>query len=130
MSLNRRAFGLLGLASLSACAPVIEGAGLAPPGFSGPRLDPDALIAADGARLPMSVWPAVDACGRAALPSAVILALHGMDDYAGANVIAGPYWAARGVTTYAYDQRGFGRGAHRGLWPGQAALDWRRSGRR
>ncbi len=123
MSLNRRAFGLLGLAALSACAPVIQGANLIPVDFAGPRLDPDALIAADGTRLPMSVWPAVDAAGRAVEPTAVILALHGMDDYANANVISGPYWAARGMTTYAYDQRGFGRGAHRGLWPGQALLD-------
>jgi alpha-beta hydrolase superfamily lysophospholipase len=123
MTVDRRAFTLLGLASLSACAPVIQRQNLIPAGFAGPRLERGALIAADGTRLPLSVWPALDAEGRPAEPTAVILALHGMDDYANANVISGPYWAARGITTYAYDQRGFGRGAHRGIWPGRAALD-------
>ena len=119
--MNRRAFGLLSLSTLTpaflaGCAPFIEGPGLIPAGFSGPRLEPDALVAADGTRLPITVWPALDVSGGNAEPWAVILALHGMDDYAAAWVTAGPYWAARGITTYAYDQRGFGRGPHRGLW--------------
>jgi alpha-beta hydrolase superfamily lysophospholipase len=121
--MNRRAFGLFGLSALTACAPVVQRAAFPPEDFGGPRLLPDAMIAADGVRLPMTVWPAVDADGRAAAPWAVILALHGMDDYAAANVIAGPYWAARGITTYAYDQRGFGRGPERGLWGGEALMD-------
>jgi len=82
----------------------------------------DAFIAEDGARLPMTVWSATDASGEAAEPWAVIVALHGMNDYAAAFVLAGPYWAKRGITTYAYDQRGFGRGANRGLWPGEQRL--------
>jgi alpha-beta hydrolase superfamily lysophospholipase len=94
-----------------------------PPTFAGPRLEPDALISFDGARLPMTVWRATDALGDAAEPWAVILALHGMDDYANAWVEAGPYWAARGITTYAYDQRGHGRGADRGVWGGEASMD-------
>jgi acylglycerol lipase len=28
------------------------------------------------------------------------------------------WWASQGVTVYAYDQRGFGRGPHRGIWGG------------
>jgi alpha-beta hydrolase superfamily lysophospholipase len=94
-----------------------------PPTFPGPRLEPDALISFDGARLPMTVWSATDARGDAAEPWAVILALHGMDDYANAWVEAGPYWAARGIATYAYDQRGHGRGADRGVWGGEASMD-------
>jgi alpha-beta hydrolase superfamily lysophospholipase len=121
--MNRRAFGLLGLAMLSACAPFTQKAASISTDFRGPRLEPDALIAADGTRLPLQVWPATDASGRPMEPWAVILALHGMDDYSGANIIAGPYWAARGIATYAYDQRGFGSAPDRGLWGGETLMD-------
>jgi alpha-beta hydrolase superfamily lysophospholipase len=121
--INRRAFGLLALSSVSACAPFVQKPEAPTSTFAGPRLLPDALIAADGTALPLTVWPAVDANGRPVEPWAVILALHGMDDYSAANVLAGPYWAARGIATYAYDQRGFGRGPRRGLWGGEALMD-------
>jgi alpha-beta hydrolase superfamily lysophospholipase len=123
--MNRRAFGLLGASALAtaACAPFTLKPETVPPAFAGPRLDPDALVSFDGMRLPLSVWPALDAAGAVTEPWAVILALHGMDDYAAANVTAGPFWAARGIATYAYDQRGFGRGPNRGLWAGEALLD-------
>jgi alpha-beta hydrolase superfamily lysophospholipase len=121
--MNRRAFGLLGFSALCACAPFTQGPNVVPADFTGPRLEPDALIAADGIRLPMTVWPATDAEGRPTEPWAVIVALHGMDDYAAAWITAGPFWAARGIATYAYDQRGFGRGPHRGLWSGEALMD-------
>jgi alpha-beta hydrolase superfamily lysophospholipase len=52
-------------------------------------------------------------------PWAVIIALHGMNDYAEAFYLAGPYWAKQGVTTYAYDARGFGRSPNRGVWAGE-----------
>jgi alpha-beta hydrolase superfamily lysophospholipase len=29
-----------------------------------------------------------------------------------------PWWASQGISTYAYDQRGFGRSPQRGIWPG------------
>jgi alpha-beta hydrolase superfamily lysophospholipase len=41
-----------------------------------------------------------------------------MDDYANAFHLAAPWWAAHGITTYAYDQRGFGRSPRRGVWGG------------
>ena len=121
--MNRRAFGLLGLSVLGGCAPFVEKPGLIAPNFAGPRLEVDAMVAADGTRLPLAVWSATDASGAAVEPWAVILALHGMDDYSAANIIAGPYWAARGITTYAYDQRGFGRAPGRGLWGGETLMD-------
>ena len=40
-------------------------------------------------------------------------------EYAGCRRATG---RDRGVTTYAYDQRGFGRGPHRGLWGGTPLL--------
>ena len=80
-----------------------------------PALAQDAFIAADGARLGLTVW-------RAENEKAILAAVHGMNDYAGAFSLAAPEWAKRGVTTYAYDQRGFGRSPYQGRWPGAAAL--------
>jgi alpha-beta hydrolase superfamily lysophospholipase len=91
-------------------------------GFAGPRLEQDAFVTFDGERLPMTVWPAVDETGRPVEPHAVVAALHGFDDYAQAFAVAGPYWARRGVSTYAFDQRGFGRAPGRGLWAGESAM--------
>ena len=67
----------------------------------------------DGAQLGLTVWQA-EGEGE---PDYVVVGVHGMNDYAAAFEYAGPYWAARGVTTYAYDQRGFGRSVGRGQWP-------------
>lgn len=67
----------------------------------------------DGAKLGLTVWQAEG--GEA--PEYVVVGVHGMNDYAQAFEYAGPYWAARGATTYAYDQRGFGRSEARGRWP-------------
>jgi alpha-beta hydrolase superfamily lysophospholipase len=76
----------------------------------------------DGERLPLTVWRAQGADGQPIEPKDVIVALHGFDDYARAFEFAGPYWAKRGVTTYAYDQRGFGRAPERGLWGGEQLM--------
>jgi alpha-beta hydrolase superfamily lysophospholipase len=126
--MNRRAFHRLSLSALSssalaACAPVTQSPGEVPVGFAGPSLALDAMMAQDGVRLPMTVWPATDGAGQPIEPWAVIVALHGMNDYANAWVTAGPYWAVRGIATYAYDQRGFGRGRNRGVWGGEALMD-------
>jgi alpha-beta hydrolase superfamily lysophospholipase len=45
-----------------------------------------------------------------------------MNDYAEAFTLAAPAWAEAGVTTYAYDQRGFGRSPNRGVWGGEALM--------
>jgi alpha-beta hydrolase superfamily lysophospholipase len=50
------------------------------------------------------------------------LALHGMSDYSQAFDLPGPWWAAHGVSVYAYDQRGFGAAPNRGLWAGAAVM--------
>jgi alpha-beta hydrolase superfamily lysophospholipase len=82
-----------------------------------PRLEADAFISFDGTRLPMTVWRA-----DKPKPKAVIVALHGMNDYAAAFGLAAPFWAEEAVATYAYDQRGFGRSATRGRWGGEEAM--------
>ena len=106
-----------GGALAAACAPLVQRPSLPARGFAGPRLEPGTLVAADGARLPLTAWS--PAAGE---PWAAVVALHGMNDYANAFHYAGEAWAAQGVAVYAYDQRGFGRGADRGVWGGEALL--------
>jgi alpha-beta hydrolase superfamily lysophospholipase len=55
-------------------------------------------------------------------PSAVIIGLHGMNDYANTFYLSGPWFAERGVATYAYDARGFGRSPQRGVWGGERLM--------
>ncbi len=68
----------------------------------------------DGYRLPLSVWPSA----HTGSCRAVLLALHGLNDYRNAFADVGPYLAEQGVTVYAYDQRGFGESEGAGYWHG------------
>jgi alpha-beta hydrolase superfamily lysophospholipase len=108
------------LASLTAflggCAPLVQRVLSPDSGFAGPAFTGDCFLTFDGVRLGLTTW---QADGE---PWAVIVGLHGMDDYAGAFHLAGPWWAARGLTTYAFDQRGFGRSPDRGRWAGEALM--------
>lgn len=83
-----------------------------------PQLDAenDRMVSFDGAELGLTVWDTETD------PEIVIVGVHGMNDYANAFHMAAPYWAARGVKTYAYDQRGFGRSYGRGQWPDEEAM--------
>jgi len=87
----------------------------APPQSAEPAIADEAIVSADGARLGLTRW-------LAANPVAALVAVHGMNDYAGAFFYAGPYWAERGISVYAYDQRGFGRSPGFGYWPGGEAM--------
>ena len=71
----------------------------------------DRYVTRDGIKLGLSHWDSP-------MPKAVVVALHGMNDYSNAFAMPAPWWAARGISTYAYDQRGFGRSPQRGIWPG------------
>lgn len=102
------------LAWLTGCAsPLVQ---LRGERLAAPRMEADRVIAADGATLPLSVWRPQRA------PRAVVLALHGFGDYRQAFAEVGPFLAAQDIATYAYDQRGFGATAQRGIWPGEALL--------
>ena len=80
---------------------------------TGPRrLEKNHLVVGDGARLPIMRWPANPA------PRAIMLGLHSYGDYRRSFRLAGPWFAERGIETVAYDQRGFGETASRGIWPG------------
>jgi alpha-beta hydrolase superfamily lysophospholipase len=109
---------VLALLALVACATVVQRPMIPPPSFAGPRLESDRFVSFDGARLGLSHWDVPNG----AEPWAVVVGLHGMDDYANAFHLAGPYWAERGIATYAYDQRGFGRSPERGVWGGDRLM--------
>jgi acylglycerol lipase len=55
-------------------------------------------------------------------PRAVILAVHGFNDYSNAFTDFGEFAAEHGIAVHAYDQRGFGANPAAGLWPGTPAL--------
>lgn len=81
------------------------------------EVENDRFVSFDGAELGLTVWGS-----QIEDPEYVIVGVHGMNDYANAFHMAAPYWAERGVKTYAYDQRGFGRSPGRGFWPNENAM--------
>ncbi len=107
---------------LLSCAPVTR---LPGPDLAAPALNGDHFLARDGARLPLKSWlpdgvrPTTRATAR---PTAVIIALHGFNDYSNFFDAPGAWLATRGIASYAYDQRGFGAAPGRGYWPGTTAL--------
>ncbi len=98
-------------AALAGCAPTLQTVGRPGAAFAGPRLEAHAFVSFDGARLGLTRWEAAD--GH---PWAVIVGVHGMNDYANAFHLAARWWAEQGIATLAYDQRGFGRSPGRGIW--------------
>lgn len=98
-------------AGLSACAtPELLDTG---PAIGAASLNDTRYSTSDGERLHVSSWKASD-------PRAVIVAVHGFNEYAGAFQLPGPWFSSHGISVYAYDQRGFGRGDadQRGKWAG------------
>jgi acylglycerol lipase len=98
---------------LAGCAPDFAPVG---DGHMTPMVSDDAIVARDGMHLPLRRWEADGA------PHAVIVALHGMSDYSNAFDMPGRIWAKQGITTLAYDQRGFGRSDNPGIWAGADAM--------
>jgi acylglycerol lipase len=81
-----------------------------------PELASHALISGDDAALPLQKWLPH---GR---PKAIIVALHGFNDYSKGFAIPAQYLKHYGIAVYAYDQRGFGRAPNPGIWPGEDNL--------
>ncbi len=102
---------VLAIMALGACVP-----GPASPRPSSavatPVLGGEAMIADDGTPLPLHTW---NAAGE---PRVVVIAAHGMNDYGLAFDRPARLWKKAGITTYAIDQRGFGRALERGRWYG------------
>lgn len=99
--------------ALAACAPERQAAG---PRTEAPRIDAGALIAGDGARLPLHVWLPEGP------PRAVVLGVHGFNDYGNGFAIPAAAWTQAGLAVYAYDQRGFGAAPAPGIWPEEETL--------
>ena len=113
------------LVMLSACAPTVEPVRTTGAGDGArhtPMLTADRYVAADGTSLAVTSWPAAPSATQSGAPKAVILGLHGFGDYRKAWDEPAEIWARDGITTYAYDQRGFGGSPTRGRWPGTEAL--------
>lgn len=109
-------FSLLLLGMLSGCTPKFL-----PPDTQRvtPSLTAGQFVSFDGVRLPVQRWLPTGA------PRAVIIALHGFNDYSHFIAPAASWWSGHGIAVYAYDQRGFGASQNHGRWPGRQvfALD-------
>jgi alpha-beta hydrolase superfamily lysophospholipase len=112
LSAAARTAGLVVLAALAACAPKVTQQGLE---NTTPTIEQSEFLTRDGTRLPLRHWDAPS-------PIAIVVALHGMGDYSNAFDMPASFWATQGITTYAYDQRGFGQSPNPGVWAGDDAL--------
>jgi alpha-beta hydrolase superfamily lysophospholipase len=113
----RRLSTVLAVLLVAACAPRLQAAGPLAETPMPPSLTDSAFVTADGMHLPVRRWlPAV------AQPRAVVVALHGFNDYSNAFTGIGGFLAANGVAIYAYDQRGFGESPQTGIWPGERRM--------
>ncbi len=110
---NKRALISIALSILlSACVSFPD----APAPIAPPVLSANSLRSTDGALLPVTVWPAP-------APKAIVLAIHGMNDYSHAFALPGAWWAEHSaITTYAIDQRGFGGAPDAGRWAGAETM--------
>jgi acylglycerol lipase len=105
---------VLATLALAACAPVRSPMG---PRVAAPMLTPDALVMADGVRLPVYAWLPPGP------PGAIVIGLHGMNEHARAFAEDAAGWFTdAGVGLYAYDQRGFGGSPNRGIWAGHETM--------
>lgn len=92
----------------SGCTPAV----VAPLPVAGTaRLDDSRFVTADGETLGVSVWPA-------AQPKAIVIAVHGFNDYRRFFAATAEYLQQQQVASYAYDQRGFGESRTPGRWAG------------
>ena len=80
------------------------------------KLSANYYLTADGVDLPIKSWQADKPA------KAVIIAVHGFNDYRNGFAFPASWWMQQGITTYAYDQRGFGETAYRGIWAGTERL--------
>ncbi|MFH1215084.1 MAG: alpha/beta hydrolase [Pseudomonadota bacterium] len=81
-----------------------------------PHLTDSRFISFDGTELPLQAWL------LSAPPRAVMIALHGYNDYSNFIQEAALFFNGRGIAVYAYDQRGFGNSPNPGRWCGHEAM--------
>lgn len=106
--------GLFALALAAGCTPVVLPSG---PPVAAAALFGDAVVAQDGARLPLTAY------APQGPPRAMVLALHGFNDHGGNFLLDSiGQLTEGGLLVYAYDQRGFGRAPKRGYWAGAETM--------
>jgi alpha-beta hydrolase superfamily lysophospholipase len=105
---------LVGIFGLSGCANPYIYPGSA--SFTTPSLKSESALMSDGFSLPLTVW---HASGK---PHAIVLALHGLNDYRQAFKSSGEFLSNQGISVYAYDQRGFGETEGTQYWHGSRTL--------
>lgn len=72
----------------------------------------------DGYALPFRGWLP----GNKDNIKAILLGVHGFNDYSGAFAVMAPYCRKEDIAIYAYDQRGFGETIDHGYWVGSDRL--------
>ncbi len=105
---------LIGLWVLAACTPQEQYFNANAP--LTPRISDTDIVVGDGTSLTMQRWL------PGGKPEAVILGLHGFNDYSSAFASVGEYMQHHQIAVYAYDQRGFGSSGERGVWAGNHNL--------
>jgi alpha-beta hydrolase superfamily lysophospholipase len=71
------------------------------------------FVTADNVKLPLFSWHPDDHN-----PKVIILAVHGFNSHGYLFEKTATYFSEQGISTYSYDQRGFGQAENRGLWAG------------
>lgn len=104
---------LVALPWLAACTPQEQAFS---PATKQSRIFDNAFIATPDTVLPLRMWL------PEARPKAIVIALHGFNDYSSAFELPGEYLAEHGIALFAYDQRGFGKTPFIGLWASEANL--------
>jgi alpha-beta hydrolase superfamily lysophospholipase len=96
---------------VAGCTPTLLSPG---PSIGTAHLTADSYITADGTPLRLSRWPTEN-------PKAIIIALHGFNDYRRFFGAPADYLQKQRIYCYAYDQRGFGESVTPGIWAGNDA---------
>ena len=86
------------------------------PTASTPEISGNMFISYDGAELPLRKWL------PSRKPDAIIVGVHGLNDYANFITEAAQFFNNHQIAVYAYDQRGFGETWTRGRWSGRQAM--------
>ena len=100
--------------TLGACAPFQRAPGET---INAPQLTSKGFLTADGELLVVKSWEPKEKPAKA-----IIIALHGFNDYS--NFFKDPvlYFANNSLKSYAFDQRGFGASEFPGSWSGTSTM--------
>jgi alpha-beta hydrolase superfamily lysophospholipase len=100
--------------SFSACTPILR---LPEKSIYSPQLTDEGYLTADGEILNVKSWSPKNSNAKA-----IIIALHGFNDYSNFFSAPGSFFAIQEIKSYAYDQRGFGASKFLGAWSGSKAM--------